>query len=204
MNILLMVLCVALFPILSPAVHAAEKAYALMNGMQLPFYVYKSYKAPENHYSPSGWMGDFRDLKFTDRYVDPKNPKGKTVIQIIYTGKSSQGQGWTGIYWQNPQNNWGTQPGGFNLNGASRLVFLARGEKGGEVVEFKMGGISGNYADSGTAAVGPINLTKEWKEYRISLEGQELSSISGGFCWTMAKEQNPEGATFYLDNIRYE
>ena len=70
-------------------------------------------------------------------------------------------------------------------------MFKARGEKGGEVVEeFKMGGISGDYADSGTAASGPITLAKDWKEFSINLDGQELSSITGGFCWTANRDHN--------------
>ena len=77
--------------------------------------------------------------------------------------------------------------------------------KDGEVVdEFKVGGIAGDFADSGTAATGPITLAKEWKEYSIDLDGQELSSIAGGFCWTMARDNNPDGAVFYLDDIRFE
>ncbi len=72
------------------------------------------------------------------------------------------------------------------------------------VDEFKVGGISGDYADSGSASNGPITLAKDWKEYDIDLKGQELSSISGGFCWTMSRESNPDGAVFYLDDIRFE
>ncbi len=86
-----------------------------------------------------------------------------------------------------------------------KLVFNVKGEKGGErVEEFKVGGITGDYADSGTAAIGPVTLAKEWKQYEINLEGQELSSITGGFCWTISREANPNGAVFYLDDIRFE
>jgi hypothetical protein len=91
------------------------------------------------------------------------------------------------------------------LNGAHEVIFKAKGANGGETIsQFKIGGITGNYSDSGSAAIGPVTLSKQWKQYEISLEGQELSSISGGFCWTMTRDENPQGAVFYLEDIRYE
>jgi hypothetical protein len=171
----------------------------------LPFYVYREFRSRDNHFIPSGWMGDYGDVRFDDHWLPNGAKTGKTVIRISYSAEAKQGAGWAGMYWQNPANNWGNRPGGFNLNGARKLVFKARGEKGGEVVEeFKVGGIAGDYADSGTAASGPITLAKEWKEFTIDLDGQELSSITGGFCWTVNRDHNPEGAVFYLDDIRYE
>ena len=172
---------------------------------QEPFYIYKQFHARENHFAPSGWMGDYGDIRFDDHWQPSGKKNAKTVIRVAYSAKAQQGNGWAGIYWQNPANNWGSRPGGFNLNGMKKLVFKVRGENGGErVEEFKVGGITGDYADSGTAAVGPVTLAKNWKQYEINLEGQELSSITGGFCWTMSRESNPNGAVLYLDDIRYE
>jgi hypothetical protein len=170
-----------------------------------PFYIYQAYHSRANHFAPSGWMGDYGDIRLDDHWVPKGAPNTKPVVRITYTAEGKENNGWAGLYWQNPPNNWGSRPGGFNLNGARRLVFKARGEKGGEVVdEFKVGGISGDYADSASASNGPVTLTKKWREYAIDLKGQELSSISGGFCWTMSREQNPDGAVFYLDDIRFE
>jgi hypothetical protein len=191
--------------ILAPALQAAQNAEATTTptSVSLPFYVYRGFHAPENHYIPSGWMGDARDIRFSDRFTDPSSKK--MVIRVEYTAKAAQGNGWSGMYWQNPANNWGSRPGGYNLNGARKITFLARGEKGGEMIDqFKMGGISGDYSDSGSAAIGPVTLTQDWKRYEISLEGQELSSITGGFCWAANRDGNPDGAIFYLDDIRYE
>ena len=168
------------------------------------FNLYTDAKAPDNHYIPSGWMGDYGDLKINDRYS--KNPhSGSTCIKIVYSDKATQGARWAGIYWQNPANNWGVRPGGYDLTGARRLTFWARGEKGNErIEEFKLGGITGEFGDSDTASIGPVVLTQDWQQYTISLEGKDLSSISGGFCWASNLDVNPEGATFYLDDIRYE
>jgi hypothetical protein len=182
----------------------AQEARKMMNGTPLPFYVYNGIKTGENHYAPSGWMGDYGDLRFTDKHKFKPND-AHPVIKVIYNAKGAQGAGWAGIYWQHPANNWGNREGGYNLNGSQKLVFKARGEKGGEQIsEFKVGGIEGNYRDSGSAAIGPLELSKQWTEYTIPLEGQELSSIAGGFCLTMSRDQNPDGATVYLDDIRFE
>jgi hypothetical protein len=168
------------------------------------FKIYTDGSSPDNHYIPSGWMGDYGDLKYNDKYLE--NPhSGSSSIQIVYNGQATQGARWAGIYWQNPPNNWGTRPGGYDLTGAKKLTFWARGDKGGErIEEFKIGGITGEYADSDVAGIGPVVLTKDWQQYTIDLEGKDLSSISGGFCWATNLDVNPEGATFYLDDIRYE
>ena len=41
---------------------------------------------------------------------------------------------WTGIAWQNPANDWGDLPGGYDLTGAKKLTFWARGEFGIEIL----------------------------------------------------------------------
>ncbi|MCS7151968.1 MAG: hypothetical protein NZ928_06255 [Endomicrobia bacterium] len=170
---------------------------------QLPFYVYKDRISRENHYIPSGWMGDYGDIKLNENWRE--NPKeGVSCIRIEYSAKRSQGQGWAGIYWQNPANNWGTIKGGFDLRGATKLTFYARGEKGGEICEFKMGGIRGEYSDSDASTTGPVQLTKGWKKFTIDLKGLDLSYISGGFCWVVTANDNPDGCVIYLDEIVYE
>lgn len=172
-----------------------------------PFYVYADSNSLDNHFIPSGWMGDYGDLKYDGKSTE--NPaSGKSCIKITYVPKRAQGQGWAGIYWQNPANNWGTVPkAGFNLQGATKLTFMARGEKGGETInEFKIGGISsGEYIDSDSSSIGPVRLTKDWQKYEIDLSGKDLTYIIGGFCWATSSEVNdPEGIVFYLDEIRYE
>jgi hypothetical protein len=172
---------------------------------QPPFYIYHGFHSPDNHFAPSGWMGDYGDIRLDDHWQPKGESHAKPVIRIVYTAEGKQNSGWAGVYWQHPANNWGSRPGGFNLNGMKKLVFKARGEKGGEKVEeFKVGGLTGDYADSGQASIGPISLAKNWQQYEIPLDGQELSSITGGFCWTMSRESNPTGAVIYLDDIRFE
>jgi hypothetical protein len=169
-----------------------------------PFNVYTDKNARGNHYAPSGWMGDYTDIAFSDAWKE--NPhSGTTCIRIVYRPNVSQGARWVGMYWQYPPNNWGEKKGGYNLTGAKKLTFWARGEKGGErIEEVKIGGITGTYADSDTATAGPIILTTDWKQFEIDLEGRDLSYISGGFCWSTNLDVNLDGATFYLDDMRYE
>lgn len=168
------------------------------------FPVYTDAKSPDNHYDPSGWMGDYSDIGMSQESFD--NPHGgSTAIKITYRAKKSQGVGWAGVYWQNPSNNWGTKAGGYDLTGAKKVTFWARGEKGGErVEEFKIGGITGEYGDSDVAGIGPVELTQEWQEFVIDLDGKDLSSISGGFCWVASADANPDGFVIYLDDIKYE
>ena len=168
------------------------------------FPIYTDGRSPDNHYIPSGYMGDYSDVRLdTTSFENPYS--GSTCIKIVYSNLVSQGARWAGLYWQNPANNWGDRQGGFDLTGATKLTFWAKGEQGGErIEEFKLGGITGLYPDSDIAGIGPVLLTNEWKQYEIDLRGKDLSYISGGFALSTNIDVNPEGATFYLDDIRYE
>jgi hypothetical protein len=168
------------------------------------FYVYSDKGARVNHYIPSGWMGDYGDLKIEDgNTTDPAD--GKTAVKITYNGKASQGANWAGIFWQHPANNWGEKAGGYDLSAYKRLTFWARGQEGGErVAEFKVGGITGEHGDSDSGSVGPITLTKDWKKYTLDLADKNLSHIVGGFCWSASRDDNPNGFVIYLDEIRFE
>ena len=185
-----------------PGKHAGAKVSE--NGVFKTFPIYSDAKSPDNHYMPTGWMGDFGDLKMNDKFME-KPHGGSTCLQFGYSNKATQGARWAGVYWQNPPENWGTRPGGYDLTGAKKITFWARGDKGGErIEEFKVGGITGEYADSDVAGIGPVVLTKDWQQFTIDLQGKDLSSISGGFCWSANLDANPNGVTFYLDDVRYE
>ena len=96
------------------------------------FDVYTEKMSRKNHYIPSGYMGDYGDIKVNDRWKEQPR-SGKSCIKIEYTADRSQGASWAGIFWQNPANNWGTRKGGYDLTGAKRFTFWARGEEGGEL-----------------------------------------------------------------------
>ncbi|MCX5708756.1 MAG: hypothetical protein NTY14_07320 [Candidatus Omnitrophica bacterium] len=198
--------------LLSPLAYAAEekkeeKAPAATAVKE--FWVFKDKGAKENHFIPSGWMGDYGDLKLNDQSTD--NPySGTTCIQFTYTAKKSQSQGWAGVYWQNPANNWGSKKGGFDLTGMTKLTFWARGAKGREIIQkfviggMGMGSVKATYPDSSSVEFGPVELTDTWKQYTINLVGKDLSYMSGGFGWVTTADLNADGATFYLDDIKFE
>ena len=167
-----------------------------------PFYVYEDFMSPKNHYAPSGWMGDVANLELDQSYSQNMHD-GKSCIKMRYNAEGLKQ--WAGIYWQHPANNWGDKKGGYNITGATKLTFWARGANGYEIIsEVKIGGISGDYSDTDVAWLKKIKLTGSWKKYTIDLSQSDLSSISGGFCIVFSKKDNPKGCTIFLDDIRYE
>ncbi len=188
----------------APAVVPAVTPVATPPAAKKEFNIYTERLNMKNHYIPSGWMGDSGDIQFTDSWREGSH-SGNSCIKVKYSARGAQGAGWAGIYWQNPANNWGSQMGGYDLSGYNKLTFWAKGEKGGEVIsEFKVGGLSGAYSDSDATSIGPITLTKDWKQYDVDLKGLDLSYISGGFAFTVSARDNTEGCTFYLDDIKFE
>lgn len=188
----------------SSAAEDRETAAAVKSNFN-PFIVYHNKGTKDNHFVPSGFMPDGKCLTLEDTWHE-NCQEGSSCLKIVYDTECSQNnQKWAGIYWLNPANNWGSRKGGFNLQGASRLTFWARGENGGErIEEFAIGGVTGDYPDSDSAVIGPVILTKDWRQYTIDLRGKDLSYISGGFSWSTNVEVNPHGCTFYLDMIQYE
>ncbi|MDD5561395.1 MAG: hypothetical protein PHT50_04610 [Candidatus Omnitrophica bacterium] len=188
-----------------------------------PFYVYRDADSGENNFFPTGNMGDIGGAEI-NIFCKEYPYAGSSCVKIVYKEKSEQAYGWAGLYWQYPPNNWGNIPNAYDLTGARRLTFWARGKYGGEVInKFQVGGIAGKYRDSGVASIGPVILSKQWKKYTINLnridnsiitsyEDKEcwpfmkpLSRIIGGFCWaTSLKTGNNQSITFYIDEIRYE
>jgi len=170
-----------------------------------PFYVYDAGGSDKNHYAPEGWMGDSSDIGFDDNFQRDPDAARPSVIQITYTPRGNER--WAGIYWWDPpESDWGNIDGGFNLSCATKLTFWARGEHGGEKAEFKVGGLEGTYKDSLWPALStePIVLTDTWVQYTLDLSGQDLGHIIGGFVWVTERRLNSDGATIYLDDIRFE
>lgn len=154
-------------------------------------------------FAPTGWMGDPGSIG-VDVKCKTKPHSGKYCQKWTYTVKPGQKEGWAGVYWQHPPENWGKRKG-YDLTGYRKLSFWARGDKGGELVEFKMGGMEKEkYPDTYSKSLGKIRLTTGWKEYMINVSGKDLSNIAGGFCWAAAAKENPKGCIFYLDDIAYE
>lgn len=153
-------------------------------------------------FTPSGWMGDSRALRI-DEKCPTKPHSGKYCQKWTYALKGEQENGWAGVYYQYPANNWGKKKG-YNLTGYKKMTFWARGDRGGEVITVKAGGITGPYPDSFLAELGDITLTPDWKEYTMNLSKKDLSNVVGGFCFAVNSTDNPKGCIFYFDDIVYE
>ena len=166
-------------------------------GLKEPVVLYAD-KAAESGYVPSGWMGNAAAIA-----VDPactvRPHSGTTCMKCQYNAADNFG----GVVWQSPANNWGTLPGGRDLTGAKTISFWARGDKGGEKVDFKYGILDGDqkYKDSSGGQTS-ATLTPEWKHYAIDLAGKDLSKVMTGFVWATAGQGAP--VTFYLDDIAFE
>jgi hypothetical protein len=115
--------------------------------------------------------------------------------------------GFGGFCWKNRAGNEG-EAAGDNLSsgGYRRISFWARGEKGGEVAEFRAGGLGNvktRYRDSFDVSAGKIKLGTSWKEYTIFIQDADLSSVMTPFCVLMYREDNPQDAVVFVDDMEY-
>ena len=143
-------------------------------------------------------MGKAEAIRQTPSEQNPHS--GHKSLKVEFSDSNN----WGGVVWQSPANDWGDQPGGWNLSGAKTLSFWARGESGGEEVSFSFGLLDAgkNFPDSSKGETGKIKLSAQWQKFSIDLAGKDLSRIKTGFCWVIAGQGKP--VTFYLDDIRYE
>lgn len=157
-----------------------------VTGDGIPFYV------------PSGFMGSTDELAVDTNCTH--SPKfGKHCTKVTY----SKSNDWGGVVWQHPENDWGKKPGGFDLTGAARLTFWAKGNTGGEEVKFGFGVIGRDqpFFDTAKKEV-PITLTQQWEKYEIEIGDEDLQRIKSGFFFSLAGQGRP--VEFYLDRITYE
>lgn len=160
-------------------------------------------------YLPSGAMGDAEAgepyVRLDQRYrgVDRTGDHDGLVTRVFYSAGPA---GWAGVYWQWPDGNWGESPG--RSLSARRVAFNARGELGGELVEFKVGGIDSDgehpFRDSVDRSSGGIRLEPRWNRYEIDLSEQDLSSVIGGFAWIVQSRANDDPVVFYIDDVIFE
>lgn len=174
--------------------------YFPAQAVQLPA-VYTDQYDFSNCYLPSGFMPKKEHYDMTVTSAWQENPhSGTTCIQVVYSAMSG---GWEGVYLQYPENNWGEEAG-LNLSRAAALTFWARGARGGEIVEFKIGGIKAEGAehwDSLEVSLGTVKLETGWRQYTLDLRERNRSSIIGAFAWMVTAQNDPNGVTFYLDDI---
>ncbi|MGB0347750.1 MAG: hypothetical protein ACPGGA_09710, partial [Balneolaceae bacterium] len=165
--------------------------------LKLPIKVYAD--GSPQPWTPSGWMGNTEKLEM-DWESTEDTYTGETSIKVYYRAFDN----WVGVTWQHPMNDWGDLAGGYNLSGAEKLTFWAKGKKGDEVVSFGVGILKDDreFYDTAFAEMKDVKLSDEWKQYTIDLKGKDLRRIKTPFYWTLGNPGIP--VTFYLDDIQFE
>ncbi|MDV0446222.1 hypothetical protein MsAg5_00500 [Methanosarcinaceae archaeon Ag5] len=183
------------------------------------YYVYKDFADGQNSFTQKAWMGN-NNSGSAAMFEAAEPYSGTSSVRMNMKVVSGDWNGFmflTGSTDRNgqPQLDFGEHDTGIDLTGASKLTFYARGENGGERVEFFMGGLGYDeygrtdvpYPDSARkVSLGYVTLTDAWTKYEIDLTGKNLSRIGCGFGWVSNDRQNPgkSNITFYVDEIRYE
>jgi hypothetical protein len=164
---------------------------------------------------PAGWMsGGSNPADFISLQKSNDCHTGEDCLQVTY----KVGGEWGGIYWwpllcgeSGTEEAWNEIKRGTcginvlemgNFSTVNRLTFWSRGDQGGEVIEFKIGGV--DVEPTPGRSLGKVTLTSTWEQYAIDLEGLNLTNAIGLFLWIATDINNPQGAVFYLDDIQFE
>lgn len=161
----------------------------------LPLAVYRDGAAET--FWPSAVMGRTDKVKYNlSSVADPYEG------EFCFEWRVSPGDSWAAIGWVEPANDWGALPGGYDLTGAKRLNFSARGAIGGEQATVGIGVIrEGDYADTMHERM-PIRLTTDWQQFSIPLDGVDLSTVRGGF--VIESRLLGEEQVLYFDDVHIE
>lgn len=211
-------------PFISSKDSAVDYLTDVLERSVYPLYIYRDFSDSANRFTQKAKIDDGQsDFVFDMNENWQEDPfLGSSAIQARV---KTAGRSWGGWLFVNgylpdgetvPQLTFGERPGtGLDLTGATELVFEARGEQGGEIVEFFTAGLGydgetnsrvASYPDSNQkVTLGFITLTDEWITYRIDLSGADLSSIGCGFGFVLSGVKSGEAeSVFYLDEIRFE
>lgn len=194
----------------------------MMDKYHKSFDVYTDVGSGGNHFPVIAKMagyGSYEMIEMDECFTNVQRSHQKSATYIKANFNPQLGSSWGGSYFMSgvfppdakePKQNWGDYPNaGFNLKGATKLTFFARGEEGGEQVEFFVGGMGWPdkpYKESfQKASTGYVTLSKEWKEYSIDLRGKDLCYVLSGFGWVTNAQRNlGKEITFYIDDIRFD
>ena len=207
-----------------PAKDAAVTALKQrLDSMRGDVYVYRDFSETANHFTQKAKMWGYNEDGPHDMDENCRiNPQsGQTCIRCEMDVNLSDWGGWLFLNGYLPEGetvprlNEGLASGqGLDLTGAEELRFWARGEEGGETVEFFTAGFGYNgssplatvpYPDSAVKqTLGYVRLTTDWTEYAIPLAGLDLTSIANGFGYALSSGMSGVGRhVFYLDEIRF-
>ncbi len=174
--------------------------------------------AVSDYFAPTGYEGDganVEDVNLVKMVNDAcpsrsPDPVGDCYEITYDDGNVQATQGFAGVLWQYPGNNFGAYPGHDVTPGAKNVTVWARGASGGEKVLFQVGGIDDPtqpYEDSINVQTTPMTLTTTWTQYTVGLPSSYGNTLCG-FGWVV-KSPTPgsTGASspivFYLDGIQW-
>ena len=186
-------------------------------------YVYSDFGMTKNHFTQKAKMAGINaDLVMDmDENWREYPASGSSCIRCEQLTREGDWGGWLFLNGYLPRGesiahlNDGTIDGqGLNLGGAQELRFFARGEHGGETLEFFTAGFGYDgefniatvkYPDSAKKhSTGEIELTDAWQEYVIDLTDADMSDIALGFGFVTNDAMNGNSnVVFYLDEIRF-
>ncbi|MCX7626718.1 MAG: hypothetical protein N2Z21_10995 [Candidatus Sumerlaeaceae bacterium] len=208
----------------SPRDAALQHLVSVMDQYHLAFDVYTDISAAGNHFTVFGKISSAGDEASVSLDVAHTSwPfSGSSCIRCSFFPGTGRRQ-WGGYYFLNgvmrgademPRPNWGEYPNaGIDLRGATRLTFWARGENGGEMVEFFAFGVGRDsitgyptapFCDSARKVSRLFRLKKDWTFYYLDLRQRDLSYVIGGFGWSSnVALSRRRSLTFYLDEIKF-
>ena len=184
------------------------------------FWVYRDFENEDNHFNMKAMMSaeGFEDMVFLMNESYGDHPySGNTCIRCGVNTRQGTWGGWmflTGIMIPGQEylafNDGSTPDQGEDLTGMKELRFWARGQNGGEEVEFICFGFGAEdsaiaYKDTAEKQRIMVQLTNDWQEYTICLpEDLDLSNITLGFGYACSSDlAEVKENVFYLDDIRY-
>jgi hypothetical protein len=193
------------------------------------FWVYRNGAThPKMPFTPYGWMSDATNLsQVVEVDVESRDhpntitktspPERDRCIRIKLTWSEAT---WASVAFISGPDKppwWGDSNTGryYNLNvlPKKKLIFYARGDKGGEVIKAQIGALGDK--PFGDSLANPITseslkLTPDWTRYEIDLKNappSELEKICNGFgivAERASQAGSPGETQFYIDDIYFE
>ena len=213
----------------TPSVDIDDSKEAALNALssrmaseRVCVWVYRDFGVTENHFTQKAkmWGTDESLVHDMDENCTDDPFEGSSCIKCSQTTVEGDWGGWLFLNGYLPEgenvpllNDGSTGGQGMDLSGATELKFAARGESGGETVEFFTAGFgydgetgerTAEYPDSANRqSLGTVVLEKDWKEYSIPLNKIDMSYIACGFGYVLNADQGGGDSIFYLDDIRF-
>jgi hypothetical protein len=152
-----------------------------------------------DRFVPTLW-GDASQISISPAYSGSERPgdnDGK-CIRISYLPGDKH---WGAVYWQTPREAGIRKP--VEIPIATKLHFWAKGESGGEQLDFRA---LGEPARDLLSKHDRFELTLQWKQFELPLKEVPSEGVTAlfGIRWQSTGGENPNGLIFYLDDLRCE